>query len=92
MQYFFDIIDQNGTTPDTEGMELSGLEQVRREATRALAEFAAEDPHRTDVVKLAIGVRDENDREVYRINLHIEGRAAPRRRARISRTPEPASR
>jgi len=76
MRYFFDIVDQDGATLDKDGVELGGLEQVRREARRALAEIAAEEPYRTDRLNLTIHVRDGTGQEVYNICLRIEGRAA----------------
>ena len=76
MRYFFDIVDENGITRDTDGILLGGAKQMRQEAQRALTEIAVEEPWRAGQVNLAIRVRDEADREVYNIRLHIEGRAA----------------
>jgi hypothetical protein len=76
MRYFFDVIDKNGTTQDTDGVVLRSFDQVQREARRALTEIAAEEPFGDHELKLAVHVRDRNNREIYNICLHLQARAA----------------
>ncbi|WP_375142352.1 hypothetical protein [Bradyrhizobium sp. CCGB12] len=41
-RYNFDLVDQDGLVIDEEGLELSDMERVEHEATRAMADAARE--------------------------------------------------
>jgi hypothetical protein len=59
-RYYFDIRDEDGTTPDDEGLELRNLQLVQDEAARSLADMAR-DAVRMNASNqsMAIQVRDD---------------------------------
>jgi hypothetical protein len=78
MRYHFDLTDDSGATPDTEGVELGNLEQVRSEAWRALCGIAMDETaHPVDTLRLSLRVRDEADVVVYELSLSIAGKSRP---------------
>ena len=61
-RYYFDLLDNHGTTVDEEGMELGSLQRVREEARRSLSEFARDEVASSEneaPQELAIAVRDD---------------------------------
>jgi hypothetical protein len=44
MRLFFHLVDKQDTLHDLEGVEVTDLEDARREAMRAIAEMRQEDP------------------------------------------------
>ena len=59
-RYYFDLQDNDGITPDDEGLELRNLALVQDEAARSLADMAR-DAVRTNASnqRMAIQVRDD---------------------------------
>lgn len=78
MRYHFDLLDRSGAVPDTEGLELGTLDQVRSEAWRALCGMALDETaHPVDRLDLSLRVRDASDTVVYEISLTIAGTHPP---------------
>ena len=68
-RFFFDIHD-TGSCFDDVGIELAGLEDVRRQARKALPEVAREQiPKGEDQRHFTVLVRDEDGRAVYAATL-----------------------
>jgi hypothetical protein len=62
-RYYFDLRDHLGTTIDEEGMVLSDLQRVQKEAARSLADIARDTAAKHDggvTQVIAIDVRDDN--------------------------------
>jgi hypothetical protein len=60
MRYFFHIRTETGLIPDGEGIELTGLEQVKEEALTSAKELATEFPPGSEGVSLkSVEVVDE---------------------------------
>ena len=60
-RYYFDVRDKYGRAVDEEGLEFSTLEQVEREAARAMADAAADSFQRpVKPSESSIEVRDES--------------------------------
>lgn len=59
-RYYFDLRDEDGITPDDEGLELRNLDLVQDEAARSLADMAR-DAVRVNASSqnMAIQVRDD---------------------------------
>ncbi len=73
-RYYFDLRDDNGITVDDEGMELSGLERVREEAARSLADMARDAIISEDGKtpgELAIDIRDKKG-PLFHVKLTFE--------------------
>jgi hypothetical protein len=63
MRYYFDVRDGDALTADDEGLELPGIEAVKEEAARSLADMAKDSVQRHarhNGHRLAIEVRDGN--------------------------------
>ncbi len=60
-RYFFDIRENGEFIRDEAGVELSSLDEARREAQRALAEMAEELMRHTDQMSLVIEIRTGSD-------------------------------
>ncbi|MCA1470032.1 hypothetical protein I6F09_19235 [Bradyrhizobium sp. IC3195] len=60
-RYYFDLIDKDGRAVDEEGLEFSTLEQVEREAARAMADATADSFERpVKPSRSSIEVRDDS--------------------------------
>ena len=77
MRYFFDLVDQAGENPDTEGLELGTFDQMRSEAWRALCDIAAEEHARPAGTELSLRVRDGTNRNILQVTLSIKEREIP---------------
>ena len=71
-RYFFDVRDGESFYPDLEGLELTGIEEARDEATAALADAAKDALPRSVRREIAIEVRDGDVRPVLRAALWFE--------------------
>jgi len=74
MRYFFDVDGDGGATLDAEGTECRDVADMRRRASRILAEIAADTSPSNDRVQLIIKVRNTGKSAVYEARLIIEGR------------------
>jgi len=70
-RYYFDERDNEKFVIDDEGVEIDAFEQVKVEASRAMADFAKDVLPGSIVRTLAIEVRD-NWRPVLRVKLRFE--------------------
>lgn len=71
-RYFFDTRDGADFVRDEEGLELDGLEAVRDEATRGLADLARDVLPGAVRKELAVEVRDQYDHALLKAALHFE--------------------
>jgi hypothetical protein len=70
--YYFDTRDGADFIRDEIGLELDGIEAVRDEATRGLADFARDALPGSLRRELAVEVRDDVDRPLLRAALWFE--------------------
>jgi hypothetical protein len=71
VRYFFDIRDNERFYPDDVGVELSSIDKVKAEASRAMGEIAKDALPGSEVRILAIEVRDDLG-PVLRVTLRFE--------------------
>jgi hypothetical protein len=72
MRYFFDTRDGPHFIRDDIGIELEGIEAVRNEATRGLADLAKEALPGAIRRELAVEARDDADHALLRAGLWFE--------------------
>ena len=70
--YFFDMRDGAELLRDEEGLELTGIQAARNEATRALADLAKDVLRSSEKRELAIEVRDALNVPLLRAALSFE--------------------
>ena len=63
-RYYFDIVDQNGLTSDTEGMEFPTMDQAVAEARRALGGLVKDALSDGQNLPIEIRIRDGDKRPV----------------------------
>ena len=63
-RYYFDIVDQNGLTSDTEGMEFPTMDQAVAEARRALGGLVKDALSDGQTLPIEIRIRDGDKRPV----------------------------
>lgn len=71
-RYYFDILLNEQSRPDEEGLELSSESEARREAVHTLAEMAAEEIPRDGKLMLAVSVADQKRQHVFRAQVTFE--------------------
>lgn len=64
-RYFFDIVDQNGLTSDTEGMEFPTMEEAVAEARRALGGLVKDALSVGQHLPIEIRIRDGDQGPVF---------------------------
>jgi hypothetical protein len=70
-RYFFDLHDETGASPDTDGQELESLLAAEAEAIRSLGSIAADTLVPDEPARLSIHVRDETG-PLFVVHLTIE--------------------
>ncbi|TIQ93679.1 hypothetical protein [Mesorhizobium sp.] len=71
-RYFFDTFDGSAHVTDETGAELDDIRAVRRRASRALAEMAAEAVPIEDRLELFVDVRDATGAKVLKARAIFE--------------------
>lgn len=64
-RYFFDIVDQNGLTSDTEGMEFPTMDEAVAEARRALGGLVKDALADGQNLPIEIRIRDGDQGPVF---------------------------
>ncbi|MBB4427824.1 hypothetical protein GGD66_006407 [Bradyrhizobium sp. CIR48] len=70
-RYYFDTSDNENFVFDDVGVEIASFEDVKREASRAMADFAKDVLPGSEVRNLAVEVRDDAG-PVLRVGLRFE--------------------
>jgi hypothetical protein len=64
-RYYFDVINGNRREPDEQGLELSDLDDVRREAGRILTDIAKFEIDHVEELTVGVSVRDSVGRLIH---------------------------
>ena len=70
-RFYFDIADGENSVRDTDGIDLSGLDEARKEALRVLPDVAREVMPDGDNRNIVARVRDESGRFVFQATLSL---------------------
>ena len=68
-RYFFELRNDDGMTPDDEGMELSSRDQIVSETSRIMLDVAHDEFPDRESAAVSVFVRDESGRIVSIANL-----------------------
>jgi len=64
-RYFFDIVDHNGLTSDTEGMEFPTMNEAGAEARRALGGMVKDALSNGNTLPIEIRIRDGDEGPIF---------------------------
>jgi hypothetical protein len=70
-RYYFDTHDGQRFIPDNEGLVLSGLDEAKEEAVKALPHMARDGLAHGDCREFVVEVRDEAGHKVWRARLSL---------------------
>jgi len=70
-RYYFDTHDGQRFIPDNEGLVLSGLDEAKEEAVKALPHMARDGLAHGDFREFVVEVRDEAGHKVWRARLSL---------------------
>jgi hypothetical protein len=71
-RYYFDIRDGESFIQDDDGVDLSGIQEAKEQASRALADMARDAIPGLDVYEMAIEVSDEAKNPLLRTMFRFE--------------------